>query len=95
MSEVHVDDHDILLEILPAPEVLGAGSDPLGPALEHDVQFRPDEVHVQDEEGVLDRPCGEDPVEERLARRGRGAHDRERVRPLERVRLPELGKNAS
>src|SRR2546425_1326223 len=95
MSEVHVRDHDILLEVLPPTEVFPPGPDRLRPSLEDDVHPRSDEVRVQDEERVLDRARGQDLVEERLARRRGGADDRERIGPPERVRLPELREERS
>src|SRR3989442_15123471 len=90
MPEVHVRDHDILLEVLPPTEVFPPRPDRLRPSLEDDVQLRSDEVRVQDEERVLDRPRGQDLVEERLARRGRGADDREGIGSPKRIRLCKL-----
>src|SRR3989442_1306174 len=90
MPEVHVRDHDILLEVLPPTEVFPPRPDRLRPSLEDDVQLRSDEVRVQDEERVLDRPRGQDLVEERLARRGRGADDREGIGSPKRIRFCKL-----
>src|SRR5256714_12344717 len=71
-------------------EALAPWSDRLRPSLEHDVQLGPNEVRVKDEQGVLDRTSGQDPVEERFRRGRGGTDDREDVGALQSICLCQL-----
>src|SRR5439155_14756139 len=72
------------------PEVLAWRSDCLRSPLEHDVQLGPNELRIDDGQGVLDRTRRQYPIEERLRRGRGGGDDREDVRALQGVRLGQL-----